>query len=222
MMDRDEYLMLSGIQHYYFCKRQWAMIHIEQVWNDNLLTYSGSKMHKKADNPYILESRGTYFLSRSMPVYSDTLKLYGICDVVQFLKVESEGVKVKGKQGLYEIAPIEYKYGQEKSNDMDNLQLVAQTICLEEMFKTKIKKAFLYYGRTKTRKEVEISEELREKTIFISREMNDSFKNGKIPEAVHLPHCKKCSLVDLCNPKVGSKNNQIERYFKNFIESGEE
>ena len=114
-IDRDEYLNINGIQHYVFCKRQWGLIEIDQSWKDNILTYTGRKLHEKADNPYISESRGKYFISRAMPIYSDILKFYGVADIVEFHKVTKDtGIKINNKNGYYKVIPIEYKSGKEK------------------------------------------------------------------------------------------------------------
>ncbi len=123
--------MLSGIQHFYFCKRQWCLIHIEQQWKDNELTKEGEYLHEKADNPYLKESRKDIFFSRSMPVSSSKLGFKGILDVVEFKRNE-KGIKVPNKDGFWDLKIIEYKRGKEKKDLRDIVQLVAEVICLEE------------------------------------------------------------------------------------------
>jgi CRISPR-associated exonuclease Cas4 len=207
-MDRDDYLMLSGIQHYVFCKRQWGLIHIEQAWADNILTYSGEKMHENADNPYMSESRGSYFISRALPIFSDELKFYGVADVVEFHKVtQLEGIEIERKEGYYKVIPIEYKYGKPKSGDEDIVQLVAQTICLEEMFKTNIDAGYLFYGKTKRRKEIKITNELKEMVKEIAKEMYIQYEIQLTPKAKKKAFCKSCSLVNICNQCQQVKEN---------------
>src|SRR5699024_3589629 len=128
----DEYLMLSGIQHFQFCKRQWALIHIEQQGEENVRTVEGQYLHQKADQPCIREKRRNILIVRAMPIKSKRLKISGICDVVEFVE-DDKGVEISGDEGKYVPYPIEYKRGKPKKNDSDILQLTAQAICLEEM-----------------------------------------------------------------------------------------
>lgn len=140
----DDYLMLSGIQHFQFCKRQWGLIHIEQQWAENEATVHGQILHQKADDPYIKEKRKDIIISRAMHVSSKTLGLYGILDVVEFHKDEN-GVALKGKRGKWLPRIVEYKRGKPKRDTRDIVQLVAQTICLEETFGCPIETGCLYY-----------------------------------------------------------------------------
>ena len=105
MYAEEYYLMLSGIQHFAFCKRQWAMIHIEQQWAENYRTTAGEIMHKKAHDPYLTEKRKGVLITRALPVSSRMLGISGECDVVEFHE-KDEGVKLHGHRGLYEIYPI--------------------------------------------------------------------------------------------------------------------
>lgn len=156
----DEYLMLSGIQHFKFCRRQWALIHIEQQWAENVHTVVGELMHKKAHDPYLTEKRKDVLITRALPVSSRMLGISGECDVVEFHK-KNDGIKLHGHRGFYEIYPVEYKKGKPKESEEDILQLTAQVICLEEMFSTDISEGALFYGETRRREPVIITEELR-------------------------------------------------------------
>ena len=129
----DDYLMISGIQHFKFCRRQWALIHIEQQWAENEHTAVGKLMHEKVHDPYLREKRKGVIIARALPISSRELGISGECDVVEFHKCE-EGVTLYGHRGLYSIYPIEYKKGKSKPTDEDRLQLAAQVLCLEEMF----------------------------------------------------------------------------------------
>ena len=115
----DEYLMISGIQHFKFCRRQWALIHIEQQWAENEHTVVGELMHKKAHDPYLTEKRKGMFITRALPVSSRILGISGECDVVEFHERE-EGVKLHRHRGLYEIYPIEYKRSEEHTSELQS------------------------------------------------------------------------------------------------------
>ena len=104
----DDYLMISGIQHFKFCRRQWALIHVEQQWAENEHTVIGELMHKKAHDPYLTEKRKDLLVVRALPVSSRTMGVSGECDIVEFRKCE-DGVKLHGHRGFYSIYPVEYK-----------------------------------------------------------------------------------------------------------------
>jgi CRISPR-associated exonuclease Cas4 len=129
----DDLLALSGIQHIAFCPRQFALIHIEQQWQENLFTFSGRELHERADDPFFVEARGVSLISRSVPLLSRRLGLYGIADVVEFHKDDCKGISFAGREGLWKPYPVEYKRGQPKKDDFDIVQLCAQAMCLEEM-----------------------------------------------------------------------------------------
>jgi CRISPR-associated exonuclease Cas4 len=210
-MDPDDYLMLSGIQHFAFCRRQWALIHIEQVWKENVLTFGGRQMHRNADDPFFTESRGDVLISRSVPLVSHTLKIYGVADVVEYHRSDS-GVAIPGREGRWTVVPVEYKSGKRKPDDRDEVQLCAQAICLEEMYRTRIERGYLYYGKTRRRTEVALDDELRRRVAELVAGMYALYDAGITPPAVLLPHCKNCSLIDLCLPAVSSRRRSVDRY----------
>ena len=109
--NEEDYLMLSGIQHFAFCPRQWALIHIENQWEENVRTVEGNIMHKRAHDGPQIETRKNLVVSRQMKVYSKYLGISGICDVVEFKKCKEgeEGVRLYGREGLYKVHPVEYK-----------------------------------------------------------------------------------------------------------------
>ena len=146
----EERLPLSGIQHFLFCRRQWALIHVEQQWQENALTVEGRLLHRKADEPFIIEKRQGVIVARSVPVASPSLGLSGICDVVEFTP-SPDGVHLPGHEGRYLAAPVEYKRGRQKHDHSDEAQLCAQAICLEEMLAISIPAGYLYYGQTRRR-----------------------------------------------------------------------
>ena len=164
---QDDYLMISGIQHFKFCRRQWVLIHVEQQWAENEHTVVGELMHKKTHDPYLIEKRNDVLIVRALPVSSRSIGISGECDIVEFHKCD-EGIKLIGHRGLYSVYPVEYKKGKPKESDEDKLQLAAQAMCLEEMFLTQIPEGALYYGETRRREVVEFTEEIRNqvKSIF--------------------------------------------------------
>lgn len=213
--DEDDYLMLSGIQHFQFCKRQWALIHIEQQWEENVRTVEGEHLHQKADQPFIREKRGKKLIVRAMPVKSRELKITGICDVVEFIQ-DKNGVELVGSEGKYIAYPVEYKRGKPKINDADVLQLTAQALCLEEMLLCKISIGYLFYNEIKHRVEVSL-EEHKNKVRFIFAEMHDYYKQKFTPRVKAGSFCKNCSLQNICLPKLMNKRS-VKSYIEGKIE----
>ncbi|MCI5622629.1 CRISPR-associated protein Cas4 [Anaerostipes sp.] len=219
----DDYLMLSGIQHYAFCKRQWALIHIENQWEENLRTIEGNIMHERAHNGPKLESRKNLLVSREMRVFSSSLGISGICDVVEFEKCNKDkenAVILFDREGYYSVTPVEYKKGEPKVNDEDRLQLTAQVMCLEEMLCTFIDYGYLYYGKTRHREKVEITEDLRQKVKEICSQMHQLFEKQYTPKVKRTKACNACSLKNICIPKL-MKNFSAHDYILENIGSTE-
>lgn len=208
----NSYLMLSGIQHFQFCKRQWALIHIEQQWEENVRTIEGKFLHQKADQPFIKEKRGNKFNVRAMPIKSNELRITGVCDVVEFIK-DNNGIEINGAEGKYIVQPIEYKRGKPKINDSDVLQLTAQAICLEEMLLCEIKTGFIFYNEIKHRIEVPLTTYEKNNVRSIVKEMYDYYKRKYTPKVKTGSFCKSCSLQNLCLPGLMNK-----RSVKSYIE----
>lgn len=198
----DDYLMISGIQHFKFCRRQWALIHIEQQWEENAHTVVGELMHKKVHDPYLKEKRKDVLITRALPVSSSMLGVRGECDVVEFHKCE-DGVTLYGHRGLYQIYPIEYKKGKPKISEEDILQLVVQAMCLEEMFSTVVTEGALFYGEIRRREVVPITEELRCQAKEMLQEMHQYYARCYTPKVKWSKSCNGCSLKDICLPKLG-------------------
>jgi CRISPR-associated protein Cas4 len=212
----DDLLPLSGIQHFYFCKRQWALIHIERQWEDNQRTAEGHILHERADDPLIKESRGDVVLSRAFPLVSHKLGLYGIADVIEYERSE-KGFPIPGYAGLWRLQPVEYKRGKPKIDERDEVQLCAQVMCLEEMFNLKIDIADFYYNEIRRRIHIEITEDLRNKVSSLSDEMHNLFNQGITPTAEKSKNCKYCSLIDLCVPKLTKKPISVRKYINRHI-----
>jgi len=209
----DELLPLSGIQHFCFCRRQWALIHVECQWQDNLLTVEGKLLHERADDPFFTEVRGGIIRSRSVPVVSYSLGLNGVCDVVEFTPDEN-GVHLKGRNGTYLAVPVEYKRGKKKFDHSDEAQLCAQAICLEEMLSIKIPKAFIFYAQTRRREEVILSDELRDFVNKMTEEMHSYFRRGYTPQVKPSKACQSCSLKDICLPKLQKQVKSASSYIQ--------
>lgn len=208
----DDFLMISGIQHFAFCRRQWALIHIEQQWTDNALTVEGQDLHKKADQPFIREKRGDKLIVRAMPVQSYELGLTGICDVVEFIQ-DPEGISVKQSDETYSLYPVEYKRGKPKWDDSDTMQLLAQAMCLEEMLVCQIPAGYVYYNETKHREKINFTKEHREQLARILGEMHQYFERRYTPKVKTGKFCLKCSLQDTCLPTLMNS-----RSVKSYIE----
>lgn len=218
--NEDDFLMLSGIQHFAFCKRQWALIHIEQLWKDNHLTIEGNWMHQKVDNPFETECNGDVVTLRSVALSSQQLELFGIADVVELHKekVEENNILLTKYPGYWSICPIEYKHGKPKIDERDAVQLCAQAICLEEKYKIQIKYGYLFYRATRHRTTVEFSKELRKKTFSLSEEMHKIFYQGILPKATVKQECKSCSLQDECFSKEINNNLSVKQYLSKLLE----
>ncbi len=214
----DELLPLSGIQHFLFCRRQWALIHVEQQWQENVLTAEGRIMHERADDPFFVETRNGVITSRSVPIASYRLGLSGVCDMVEFTS-SPDGVKLPGRDGLYAPAPVEYKRGKEKHDHSDEVQLCAQGMGLEEMLSTTIPRGWLYYGETRRRVGVEFSDELRTLVQDMSDEMHNYFRRGYTPRVKPFKGCRSCSLADVCLPNLQGQVMAASKYIKQQIEN---
>ena len=213
----DDFLLLSGIQHFAFCKRQWALIHIEQQWQENLRTIEGEILHEKTHDNTIKEKRGDLIVSRGMGIFSRSLGITGACDVVELHRA-SDGVKIFGRDGTYKPVPVEYKRGKPKEEESDVLQLCAQALCLEEMLLCEIPEAFLFYGETKRRLKIILDDDLRGRVKTIFKEMHDLYHRRYTPKVKISKACKACSLTEICMPKL-CKNSSVKGYIKkNLLE----
>lgn len=204
--NEEDYLLLSGIQHFIFCRRQWALIHIEQQWEENVLTIEGQHMHQRADQPMIREKRGDKLVVRGLPVHSKRLGVTGVCDVVEFVR-DPKGISLAGEEGLFLPFPVEYKRGKPKKDHSDILQLTAQAICLEEMLLCEIEIGFLFYNEIKHRVEVPLTAEYRQEVESHFAEMRQYFLKNHTPKVKTGPHCRNCSLQHICVPELMHKKS---------------
>lgn len=214
----ENMLMLSGIQHYMFCPRQWALIHLEQQWDDNRLTVEGQLLHINVDNPQYRQKNGNTLTLRSVSIASKTLGLYGITDAIELIPSDSLHNTITHSKypGYWTPYPIEYKRGSEKPDERDMVQLTAQIICLEEMYNIQIEEGALYYGETKHRSIVKIDDELRNLTYNCASKMHEIYETGITPKPIKKSHCRSCSLVDVCLPGL-AKSSQVSTYLENNL-----
>ncbi len=218
----QDMLMLSGLQHFAFCRRQWALIHIEQQWAENVRTVEGNILHRRAHDARQLEARGDLLIARGMRIKSDKLGVTGVCDVVEFRR-DKAGIELAGHAGRWQPYPVEYKRGQPKENNADELQLCGQAMCLEEMLVCTIPEGSLFYGETRRRKQVVFTPELRGQVAQLLTEMHQYFDRGYTPRVRRTKACNACSLKDLCLPQMtraGSVHSYIQRHLQEDDEAG--
>lgn len=215
--DDENLLMLSGIQHFAFCKRQWALIHIEQQWDENRLTVEGNWMHKNVDMPEFMTKRNDTVTLRSVPLVSRKLGLYGVSDVVEMKAATGSvdnAIHHPEYDGWWHLMPVEYKRGKPKTDERDVVQLCAQAVCLEEMYGLRIEKGSFYYGETRRREEILFTADVRSMVMSLSGQMHELYSGGITPPPVYKSHCRSCSLMEICMPKQLAKRKSVNEYLK--------
>ena len=214
--NEDDFLQLSGLQHFKFCRRQWALIHIENQWAENFRTTDGAILHENAHNGAFTESRGDLLITRDMRVFSRTLGVSGACDVLEFHR-GGAGIPLSGRPGLWQPYPVEYKRGKPKAGTEDALQLCGQAMCLEEMLCCEIPAGALYYGETHRRTEVSFTPELRQEVTALLAEMHALYTRGSTPRVKPTKGCNACSLKELCLPKL-MRSRSVSAYLRRAME----
>lgn len=214
--DEEDYLLLSGLQHFAFCPRQWALIHIENQWHENKLTAEGVILHEKVHDDDFSEKRGDVLTLRSLRVVSHVLGVTGMCDAVEFNRAQ-EGAVLHGRKGQWLPFPVEYKRGKPKSHRADELQLCCQAMCLEEMLSCAIPRGALFYFGDRHRTEVIFDHELRSLVLSMIVEMHALFNRGYTPKVKRTSACKSCSLVEQCLPALFQQET-TSGYFRRRME----
>jgi len=202
MYTEDDFIMISALQHYVYCPRQCGLIHVDDVWNENLFTTRGNILHEKVDTD-TYETRGTKKTVRGLRIHSFRLGITGRCDVVEFRETK------KGD----EIMPVEFKSGEPKEDIRDKVQLCAQALCLEEMLNTNISHGAFFYGKIRRRNIIEIDDELRTQTENIINAVREIISKKIIPTSEYSSKCRNCSLEDICQPKAMNKR-KLNAYIK--------
>ena len=215
LYNEEDFLQLSGIQHFAFCRRQWALAYIELQWQENVRTVEGKLLHENAHDAAIKEKRGDLIVVRAMPVHSREIGISGECDVVEFHRSKN-GIPISGREGKYIVIPVEYKHGKPKSSDIDELQVAAQALCLEEMLCCDIPYGYIYYGEIRRREKIEFTEELRRKVKDMFAEMHKYYGQRYTPKVKWSKSCNACSLKDICLP-VLNKDVSVKKYIDSRI-----
>lgn len=205
----EDYLAISGIQHFCFCPRQWALIHVEQQWAENLLTVEGDILHARAHERDKLEKRGERYVTRAMPVSSARLGVSGILDVLEWQE-DDDGISITGREGRYRPVPVEYKRGEPKEGDEDRLQLCCQAMCLEEMLATEIPRGYLFYGETRRREAVDFQAPLRARVEEMLGQMHAYDARRYTPQVRARKACRSCSLREICLPILSKRKSACD------------
>ena len=212
----EDFLQLSGLQHFKFCRRRWALIHIENQWEENYRTIDGAILHQNAHDTEFLESRGDRFITRGVSIYSAELGVSGQCDVLEYHRGNT-GIPIAGKDGLWQPFPVEYKRGKPQEDTGDALQLCGQAMCLETMLCCDIPEGALYYGEIRRRERVAFTPELRTQVRQMLEQMHDLYQRGYTPKVKPTKSCNACSMKELCLPKL-MKNRSVSAYLKAAME----
>ncbi len=199
MSNEQQTIMLSALQHYAYCPRQFALIHVEQVWAENFFTAHGNLLHERVDS-YESEQRGNVRYERGVAVKSQQLRLTGKLDLLE----------VEGKPAT-KYFPVEYKRGKPKKEDWDKIQLCAQALCLEEMRGIHIEAGALWYWQPRKREPVLFDDALRRVTLLAVEGAHQILASGKTPmPTTNKKRCRACSLVDLCEPDTFRRDHSSD------------
>lgn len=218
----EDWLALSGIQHFVYCRRQWALIHVEQQWNDNYFTADGQVDHERVNDPNSTELRNGVLSVRALRVLSARLGVTGICDLVEFRSAHKgeEGAVLKGRPGRWIPYPVEYKRGNGHAELADQMQLCCEALCLEEMLGTDCPEGALYYVATRHRVRVAIDDSLRVQATTLLDQMHDLLRRGFTPRVRQTSQCRSCSLRDICLPEL-TKRQSVSTYLNQAVKSME-
>lgn len=207
--EEKDFLQLSALQHILFCRRQCALIHIEQLWVENRFTAEGRVMHERVDRGDQAD-RGRVRIEYSLPLKSSTLGIAGKADVVEFHRKETS-------KRRWIPFPVEYKRGRPKKDLSDKVQLCAQAMCLEEMLNVRIEEGALFYGKTRRRLDIVFDNELRNQTIQTAAHLHEMISSGVTPPPEYTKKCDACSFISLCLPKAIEKKRTVSSWVKRMI-----
>lgn len=219
MFSEDDLLPLSALQHLAFCPRQCALIHLEGAWAENRLTAEGRVLHNRVHESG-LESRPGIRVARGLRLHSLCLGLVGQADVVEFLACDPtasdlrHAVELPGQPGRWCPQPVEYKRGRPKRDPVDEVQLCAQALCLEEMLSVSIPSGAIFYGQTRRRLTVPLDFGLRSQTEALAARLHELVQTAITPPPTFGPHCEKCSLRAYCLPEPLAHWSSIQSYLE--------
>jgi len=206
----DDLLPLSALQHYLFCERQCALIHIERLWQENRFTAEGRIMHEHVHERQ-MQSRGEIRYESAIPLRSYRLGIIGVSDLVEFRRNR------EGEAVVWQPFPIEYKRGKPKKDNWDKVQLCAQALCMEEMLNIEVPAGALYYGKTKHRQQVEFDQQLRTVTEDTCQKLQVLIQDRQTPPPVYTSKCDNCSLAEVCLPKTVGRKESVMNYFQKVL-----
>ena len=218
--DEDDLLPISALSHLSYCERRYALVHLEQVWEENRFTAEGRILHERVDGGEY-ETRKGVRTARSLPLRSFTLGVTGRADVVEFYPIGPPEPEVpmaalalapRLPAGKWRAYPVEFKRGKPKRDRCDEVQLCAQALCLEEMLGVSVPSGALFYGRTRRRLEVEMTNELRGHTAALATRLHQLWTAHLTPPPIHDPRCRNCSLVDRCMPDALGRHRRVNDY----------
>jgi CRISPR-associated exonuclease Cas4 len=225
MYTEDDLLPISGLQHLAFCERQVALIHIEGLWEENVYTAEGKILHEHAHEEGS-EAVGDLRIARGLRLRSLRLGLVGVADVVEFHRVDNPGVKTSvelaGVQGNWLPFIVEYKRGLPKLDRTDEVQLCAQAMCLEEMLDVEMTSSAFFYGKPRRRDVVNLDNSLRVETEKVANHLHGLINSGKTPPAFYSEKCQRCSLIDVCLPKMPRSQANVENYLRRALTDGDD
>lgn len=205
MVDEDDWIPISAVQHYAYCPRQCALIHIERQWSENRATADGRLLHEQADSGAVT-CRGAVKTVTGLLLRCRALGITGKADVVEF----------HDRNGIRLPFPVEYKRGRKKRSDEDRVQLCLQALCLEEMLGVAVERGALFYGSVKRREEVAFSDSLRRTAVKLAEETHTLLASDRLPGAVNDARCPGCSLAGLCLPNVSSRPGSAGQYLESL------
>ena len=212
----EDWLQLSGLQHFAFCRRQWALIHIENQWAENYRTVDGRLMHEHVHDQELRESRGGRLIVRGLAIHSAQLGVSGQCDAVEFRR-DPNGVSLRKREGLWLPYPVEYKRGKPKEHNADELQLCAQAMCLEEMLCCAVPEGALYYGEPRRRTAASFTPELRGQVRDSLEEMHQLYKKRHTPKVKPSKSCNAWSIKEQCLPAL-MRGKKVSDYLASAME----
>jgi CRISPR-associated exonuclease Cas4 len=201
----DEIVTVSAIQHYSYCPRQCALIHLEQIFEENLYTMRGRRVHEQVDTvESVLD--GNVRIERALPIWSERLGLIGKADVVEF-------------HGVVPY-PVEYKHGPRRQREHDDLQLCAQALCLEEMTGQVVPRGSIFHHSSRRRREVDFTDALRRRVEEITVTIRAMLNDPDLPPPVNDKRCYRCSLADSCLPRVVGEHVRLRELERELLGDG--
>jgi CRISPR-associated exonuclease Cas4 len=209
-MDDEFFIPVSALQHMLFCERQFALIHVEQMWRENQFTAEGRILHERVHQEGH-ESRRTIRQEYGYKIRSLKYGCIGVCDLVE--------IQIENKKPIC-VTPVEFKRGHSKTSNIDLVQLCAQALCLQEMFGMEVGYGQMYYFKEQRRKTIEFDDTLIALTVSLMQKCKDYIERRVTPRAIYDPaKCNTCSLFDLCGPKsFGSGGKNVRRYIAHLLE----